>query len=290
MSPRRRSEPSARDSQEHESDGQMPATTKPQHAQSLKRGLAILPFFSPERSVLGVAEIADLTGMNRSTTHRYVATFEALGYLEQCASRKYRLGLRVTDLGMARLNSTGLRRSSRPYLEELRELTSLTASLSVLYGPEILYVERLGSFRRGQHETGLNLRVGSRLPAFCTAMGKVLLANMPKSKQDELIANMTLSRRGPKSITSKKALRTELEYVSREGMAVNDEELGQGLVSIACPVWGDSQEVVAAINLAAQTSMTSPGAIVGKFSSDLLAAAYEVSTRLGYKRNDEVVG
>ncbi len=103
-------------------------------SQSLERGLAILGCFTPKRPVLGIADIADELGMSRSTTHRYVITLVALGYLEQGASRKYRLGLRVTDLGMSALNSTGLREHAHPYLEELRQRTSYTTSLGVLDG------------------------------------------------------------------------------------------------------------------------------------------------------------
>lgn len=287
MSPRRRSEPAASDPQERESDEQVPAVIKAYYSQSLERGLSILRCFSPERSVLGIAEIADLTGMSRSTTHRYVITLEALGYLEQGVSRKYRLGLRVTDLGMAALNSTGLREPSRPYLEELRQRTSFTASLSVLDGQEILYVERARSFRRGQHKIGLNVRLGSRLPAYCTSMGKVLLANLSEVERKELIADMILLRRGPNSVITKKALRAQLERVFEEGIAVNDEELLSGLVSIACPVWGESGEVVAAINLAAHTSMISVGEMVDRLSPHLLVAADNISARLGYRRDDE---
>ena len=154
---------------------------------------------------------------------------------------------------MSALNSTGLREHSRPYLEELRQRTSYTVNLSVLDGPEILYVDRARSFRRGQNKIDLDLHPGSRLPAYCTSMGKVLLANLPESEQRELIGNMTLSRRGPNSITSKKALRTELEHVLEEGMAVNDEELAQGLHSISAPVRTESREVVAAVNIAAHS-------------------------------------
>src|ERR1700691_3901902 len=136
-------------------DGQDPAWSipslrEPRYSQSLERGLAILGCFTPTRPVLGIADIADDLGMSRSTTHRYVITLLALGYLEQGASRKYRLGLRVTDLGMSALNSTGLREHARPYLEELRQRTSYTVNLSVLDGPEILYVDLVRSFRRGQ--------------------------------------------------------------------------------------------------------------------------------------------
>ena len=165
----------------------IPSLREPRYSQSLERGLAILGCFTPERPVLGIADIADELGMSRSTTHRYVITLVALGYLEQGASRKYRLGLRVTDLGMSALNSTGLREHSRPYLEELRQRTSYTVNLAVLDGPEILYVDRARSFRRGQSKIDLGLSLGSRLPAYCTSMGKLLLAYLPEHEQRNLL-------------------------------------------------------------------------------------------------------
>lgn len=151
-------------------------------------------------------------------------------------------------------------------------------------------MERSRSFRRGQHEIDLNLRIGSRLPAYCTSMGKVLLVNLSEVEREELISNMTLLRRGPNTIMSKKALRTELEHVFEKGMALNDEELAPSLASIACPVRSDSREVVAAINLAAHMSMISLDEMVDQFSSHLLATADEISTRLGFKCDDEVIG
>jgi IclR family pca regulon transcriptional regulator len=229
----------------------------PRYSQSLERGLAILACFTPQRPVLGIADIADHLGMSRLTTHRYVITLVALGYLEQGASRKYRLGLKVTDLGMSALNSTGLREHARPYLEELRQHSHYTISLAVLDGPEILYVDRARSFRRGQSKIDLGLAPGSRLPAYCTAMGKMLLAYLPEEEQRELITEMklTLTKQGPNTITSKKALLPELDEIQSEGFAVNDEELAPELHSIAAPVRNEAREVVAAVNLEAQNSM-----------------------------------
>src|SRR6202044_777185 len=155
----------------------IPSLREPRYSQSLERGLAILGCFTPTKPVLGIADIADELGMSRSTTHRYVITLVALGYLEQGASRKYRLGLRVTDLGMSALNSTGLREHARPYLEELRQRSSYTTSLGVLDGTEVLYVDRARSFRRGQGQIDMGLQPGSRVPAYCTAIGKMLLAH-----------------------------------------------------------------------------------------------------------------
>jgi IclR family transcriptional regulator, pca regulon regulatory protein len=265
----------------------VPSLREPRYSQSLERGLAILGCFTPERPVLGIADIADDLGMSRSTTHRYVITLVALGYLEQGASRKYRLGLRVTDLGMSALNSTGLREHAHPYLEELRQRTSYTVNLAVLDGEEILYVDRVRSFRRGQSKIDLNLHPGSRLPAYCTSMGKLLLAHLPDDQQRDLLTTMKLTKRGPNTITSKKALRDELDEVLEAGFAVNDQELAPELHSISAPVRDEAREVVAAVNMAAHSSMISLEELVDALGPHLISTADHISARLGYRRDDE---
>jgi IclR family pca regulon transcriptional regulator len=265
----------------------IPSLREPRYSQSLERGLAILGCFTPKRPVLGIADIADDLGMSRSTTHRYVITLVALGYLEQGASRKYRLGLRVTDLGMSALNSTGLREHAHPYLEELRQRSSYTTNLGVLDGADVLYVDRVRSFRRGQGSIDLDLHIGSRVPSYCTAMGKLLLANLPEPEQRELIASMKLSKRGPNTTTSKKALREELEQISSAGFAVNDQELAPELYAIAAPVRNEAREVVAAANLSAHSSMISLEELVDALGPHLVSTADRISARLGYRRDDE---
>jgi IclR family pca regulon transcriptional regulator len=225
--------------------------------------------------------------MSRSTTHRYVITLLALGYLEQGASRKYRLGLRVTDLGMSALNSTGLREHAHPYLEELRQRSSYTVSLAVLDGPEILYVDRVRSFRRGQGQVNGDLTTGSRLPAHCTAMGKLLLANLPESDQRELIASIKLSKQGPNTITAKKVLREELDEVLEANFSVDDEELAKDLYTVAAPVRNEAREVVAAVDIAAPSSMISLNELVDALGPHLISTADRISARLGYRRDDE---
>lgn len=276
-------------SQEGEELRSIPSLREPRYSQSLERWLAILESFTPEHPTLGIAELADLLGMSRSTTHRYAITLLALGFLEQGAGvdRKYRLSLRVTDLGMSALNSTGLSEHSRSYLEELRQRSTYTVSLAVLDGPEILYADRARSLRRGQHKIDLNLRVGSRLPAYCTALGKVLLAFLPDADQREVIAQVELAKRGPNTITTKKALLGELEHIREEGFAVSDEELTAGLISIAAPIRSESREVLAAINMAAHTDMISLEELIGQLLSHLLSTADQISARLGYRRDDE---
>ena len=249
--------------------------------------MAILGCFTPKRPVLGIADIADELGMSRSTTHRYVITLVALGYLEQGASRKYRLGLRVTDLGMSALNSTGLREHAHPYLEELRQRSSYTTSLAVLDNTDILYVDRVHSYRRGQNKTDLDLHTGSRLPAHATAMGKLLLANLPDPEQRDLITQMKLTKHTPNTITSKKTLREELENIHTAGFAVNDQELTPNLYAIAAPIRNDTHDTVAAINLTAHTNTITLEELVDALNPHLLSTADRISARLGHRRNDE---
>jgi IclR family pca regulon transcriptional regulator len=265
----------------------IPSLREPRYSQSLERGLAILSCFTAKRPVLGIADIADELGMSRSTTHRYVITLVALGYLEQGASRKYRLGLRVADLGLSALNSTGLREHARPYLEELRQRTSYTASLAVLDGTEVLYIDRVRSFRRSQGRTELEQSPGSRLPAYCTAMGKLLLANLSDSEQREVLASTKPAKRGQNTITSKRALRDELEQVREAGFAVNDEELASELFAIAAPVRDAGREVVAAVGLSAPSAMISLEEMVDALNPHLVSTADRISARLGYRRADE---
>jgi IclR family transcriptional regulator, pca regulon regulatory protein len=266
----------------------LPILRGPRYSQSLERGLAILGCFTPERPILGIADIAEELGMSRSTTHRYVTTLLALGYLEQGKSRKYRLGLRVTDLGMSALNATGLRENVQPYLQELRQRTGFTVGLSVLDGGEVLLVDRARSWRRAQRESDLGLHPGSRLPAYCTAMGKILLAYLPEQIRNDTLSQLKLTRKGPNTITSKQALRIELERVAEDGLAVDDQELNAGLVAIAAPVRDESREVVAAVGIAAHPEAISLGDLVEALNPHLVSTASRISSRLGYRRDDEL--
>jgi IclR family pca regulon transcriptional regulator len=119
-----------------------------------------------------------------------------------------------------------------PYLEELRERTSYTASLGVLEGGDVLYVECVRRFCRSQRMSDLDLHSGSRLPAYCTAIGKLLLANLPKPEQRELLAATKLTKRAPKTITSKRALREEFEEIKLAGFGCSDQEFAVGVLAV----------------------------------------------------------
>jgi IclR family pca regulon transcriptional regulator len=278
------SPPNAKAKREQEPAWADPNLREPRYSQSLERGLAILGCFTPRRPVLGIADIADGLGMSRSTTHRYVITLLALGYLEQGASRKYRLGLRVTDLGMSALNSTGLREHAHPYLEELRQRTSYTTSLGVLDATDVVLIDRMRSFRRGEGALKVNLHTGSRVPPYCTSVGKLLLASLPEPEQRDLISRMKLTKRGPNSITSKRTLREELDAIQAAGFAVDDEELAASIYAIAAPVRNEAHETIAAVGLAAPSSLISLEELVDGLGPHLQSTADHISARLGYRR------
>jgi IclR family pca regulon transcriptional regulator len=247
---------------------------------SLRAGLAILNCFSAEQPVLGIANLADELSMSRSTTHRYASTLVALGYLEQDQARRYRLAPRVVDVGMSVLDSMALRGKAREYLRELREQTGRTVSLAVLDGGDVRYVDRLRGWRRGQHAVDLDLGVGARVPANCSAMGKVLLANLPDRERERLIGELELARCGPKSITSKRALRVELEQVRENGLAVGDEELAPGVRTLAAPVVGPEDEVVAAIGIPVPADAFTREELIEVLAEPLRAAASRLSLAL----------
>ncbi|MGZ4401932.1 MAG: IclR family transcriptional regulator, partial [Gaiellaceae bacterium] len=208
------------------------------HSQSLERGLAILSAFRSGRPMVGVSELAREVGLSRSTAHRYVSTLATLGYLQKDAeTQKYRLGPRVLDLGFSALNSMELREVAAPHLRELSDQSGYTVNMAVLDGLDIVYVERCRSPRSGQREIDLNLHVGSRLPAYCTSLGKVLLAYLPDDERAAALAKIDFASRGPNTLLSEEALVVELEKVRKDGFAMNNEELAYGLRSIAAPIF-----------------------------------------------------
>jgi IclR family transcriptional regulator, pca regulon regulatory protein len=242
------------------------------HSQSLERGLAILSAFRSGRPLVGVSELAREVGLSRSTAHRYIATLAELGYLDQdAATRKYRLGPRVLDLGFSAINSMGLREVAVPHLQALSDETGHTVNMAVLDGADIVYIERCRTSQRGQRDIDLNLHIGSRLPAYCTSMGKVLLAGLPEEEQRAVLSRVDFTQRGQ-----------ELRRVQQAGLAVNNEELAYGLRSIAAPVRSQPGDVVAAINLAVHRSMVSLDALVARLGPPLRRAADAISARLGY--------
>jgi IclR family transcriptional regulator, pca regulon regulatory protein len=250
-------------------------------SQSLERGLAILCAFSPDRPALGISDLAREVGLTRSTTHRYVATLASRGFLEQDDStRKYRLGPRVLDLGFSTLGSLELREIAAPHLRKLTDATGQTSNLAIRDDTDVILIDRVRGRPGRYHHLEFTLHVGSRIPAYCSATGKVLLAFLPRPDLDDLLERIELVQRGPRTLTDKGALLADLERVRRSGVAVNDEELDSALRSIAAPVRARTGEVVAAVNVAIPWSPAAMSDLAARLAPTLQATANEISARV----------
>lgn len=249
-------------------------------SQSLERGLAILSLFTPDRPALGISELAGTLGLTRSTTHRYVATLARLGYLDQdAATRKYRLGSRVLDLGFSMLGSMELREIAGPYLRRLTDATGYTSNLAIRDDTDVILIDRVRGRPGRYHHLEFTLHVGSRLPAYCSATGKALLAFLPRPDLEHLLDRVDLIQRGPNTLAGTGALLAELDQVRRTGIAVNDEELERALRSVAAPVRSRSGEVVAAVNVSIPWSPAPMSELVTRLEPILKATAGEISAR-----------
>jgi IclR family transcriptional regulator, pca regulon regulatory protein len=250
-------------------------------SQSLERGLAILSTFTPDRPALGISELARKLTLTRSTTHRYVATLARLGYLQQDdATRKYRLGPRVLDLGFSVLGSLELREIAAPHLRRLTDTTGHTSNLAIRDDTDVILIDRVRGRPGRYHHLEFSLHVGSRIPAYCSATGKALLAFLPRPDLNQLMERIDLIQRGPRTLTDKKALLAELDQVRRTGVAVNDEELDSALRSIAAPVRSRSGEVVAAVNVAIPWSPAAMNDLASRLGPTVQATAAEIAARL----------
>ena len=257
------------------------STSDPGLSQSLERGLAILSAFTPDRPDLGISELARKLDLTRSTTHRYVATLTTLGYLQQDDStRKYRLGPRVLDLGFSVLGSLGLREIAAPHLRRLTDTTGHTSNLAIRDDTDVILIDRVRGLPGRYHHLEFSLHVGSRIPAYCSATGKALLAFLPRPDLERILDRTDLVQRGPRTLTNKKALLAELEQVRRTGIATNDEELDSALRSIASPVLTRSGEVVAAVNVAIPWSPIAMSELVSRLGPTVQATADQIAAQV----------
>ena len=198
--------------------------------QSLARGLDVIGAFQHGRPSLTVAEVAGLVSISRAAARRCLHTLEVLGYA-RAMDGSFRLTPKALSLGYAYLSASPVVRVAQPVLEEVATRLHESSSMTVLDGDEIVYVARAAAERI----ISVGLSVGSRLPAYCTAMGRVLLAFAPDAELDSYVSRIELKRQTPHTIIEVALLRRELQRVRAEGYALVDQELELGLRSIAVP-------------------------------------------------------
>ncbi|KUL34138.1 IclR family transcriptional regulator domain-containing protein [Streptomyces regalis] len=216
--------------------------------ESLARGLTVLTAFGEGRAELTLTDVARATGLARATARRALITYEYLGLVRQSGNRGFTLTPRVLSLGYPPLSRTSLSQIAAPHLAELADRVHESASLAVLTpsGEEIQYTARAATHR----VMSVNITVGTRLPAYATSLGRVLLADTPAGERQLAAALGELHPLTPRTITDPSALATVLEDIRKRGYALVDEELEEGLRSVAVPVRDRTGRVVAAVNVA----------------------------------------
>jgi IclR family transcriptional regulator, pca regulon regulatory protein len=257
-----------------------PVERDPRYSSSVQSGLAIVQCFSSETHALGIAELADMLGLSRATTHRYAVTLVALGVLDQTRTRKYLLAPRAASAGMAVLGEIALRSNCEPVLRKLRDQSRHTVSLAVLDGARVTYVRRLPAHLKGQYEADLDLRAGAHLPLHCSALGKALLVSLPEEERRDLLSTITLTRHGPNTIVTKKGLREEMERVQKDGVAFSDEELAPGVRSVAAAVSDTAGGRRLAVDITAPAGAYSVQQLRSKLAPLLVSAAKDITAAL----------
>lgn len=251
------------------------ALTDPSFMTSLARGLAVLRAFSDSRRPMTIAQISQKTGIPRAAVRRCLHTLKQLGYADSEVNN-FSLRPKVLTLGYSYLSSTPLAVSSQPYLDNISRCLNESCSLAVLDDSEVLYIARSAASR----VMSVALNAGSRLPAYCTSLGRVMLAHMPPDELDAYLAKTKLRPMTERTVVSQKRLREILAGVRQAGYAINDEELELGLRSIAVPVRGASGKVLAALNVGAQASRVSVAQLEQEFLPKLQRGAQELSVLL----------
>lgn len=242
---------------------------------SLARGLLVIRSFDEENQVQTLSEVAKRTGLSRATARRLLLTLNELGYAT-LEGRSFALSPGVLRLGYAYLASLGAPQIAQPFLQALSEDVHESCSMTVLDGSDIVYVARAST----KHLFSLTLSIGSRLPAFSTSMGRVLLADLDRAGVDAVLEASDLVARTDRSTTSVEQIYAELEIAKAQGWYLIDEELELGIRAAAAPVRDLSGRVVAAINVSTTKARMSREDLIESVVPKLVETAKRLSAAL----------
>jgi len=217
--------------------------------QSLAKGFRVLQAFTASEPELALAEVARRAEMDNATAFRLLNTLVMLGYVERAPSaREFRLTLKVLDLGFNAIARMELRDSVRPVLRSLVGEVNEAASVAVLDGADVVYIERV---QAGLVRLGVDVRVGSRIPAYCSAVGLAILAFLPRGEQERVLGLGPRVKLTPRTVTDSREILARLARVRRQGYVVVDQEITSGLRALGAPVLDVDGHPIAAVSVVA---------------------------------------
>jgi len=245
--------------------------------QALDRAFAVLDLLATSSTPLGLAEIADALGLHKSTAHRFLMVLERHRMVERALAGKFRLGLRLCDLGGRAIEQFDLRDRAQLHLKTLVAEVEETAHLCIMEKTHMVYIDK----QEPERSIRMISRVGASSPIHCTAVGKAILATMTRSRVEELLPELQLERFTRRTMTSREALLKELERTSRRGYAVDDEEREEGVRCAGVAILDGHGEAVAAVSISGpsfRVTMQKIPQIAGK----LMTCVKGIQQDLGY--------
>jgi IclR family pca regulon transcriptional regulator len=247
----------------------------PDFVQSLERGLAVIRAFGPDTPQLTLSEVARSTGLTRAAARRFLLTLAELGYV-RADGRAFSLRPRILELGFAYLSGLSLPETAQPHMEELVAKVHESCSVSVLDGDDVVYVARVPTRRI----MSVTIAVGTHFPAYATSMGRVLLAGLPPAALDRYLVDVEMEPLTRRTLTSPEQLVAYLQTVRSQGYAMVDQELEDGLRSVAVPIHDGNDDVIAAINLSSHASRATLDTLRREYLPLLRATAEQIEADL----------
>ncbi|WP_425914559.1 IclR family transcriptional regulator [Pseudomonas sp. GWSMS-1] len=251
-------------------------TGDPNFMSSLARGLAVINAFQERKRHLTIAQISHRTEIPRAAVRRCLYTLMKLGYATS-EGHTYSLLPKVLTLGHAYLSSTPLAVSAQPYLDRISEQLHEACNLATLEGEQVLYIARSAI---PQRLISVDLSVGSRLPAYCTSMGRILLSALDDDSLHDYLNHAELQAKTSRTLHTPEALWECLQQVRQQGWCLVDQELEQGLRSLAVPVYDSSGHVLAAMNVSTHAGRVPAIELEQRFLPIMLNASRELSSQL----------
>ncbi len=250
--------------------------------QSVARALAILNVLAEARTELALHEIAERMGLAKSTVHGLISTLKDFGYIEQCAfTYKYKLGLRLFEVGSIVALGWDVRTVAAPYIQKLLEEMRETVHLVILDKHEVLYIDK----RETTESLRIASQVGMRLPAHCTGVGKTIMAYLDHEESQEIITKKGLPRFTRNTITDPLTLEAELGRIREQGYAIDNQEIMDSLKCVAAPIRNQSGKVISAISISGPISRMQ-GERFQKAIDLVVRTGNTISEKLGYRDED----
>ena len=242
------------------------AMTEEKNVKSLEKALDIIEIVSNEQQNASLSEIARQTGLPKSTVHRLIATLTGRGYLEKTEAGSYKIGLKLFEAVSCYINNLELQTEARPYIAELTSHLGLTSYLGVLDGVS---------------SVKMYYQIGSRMHAYCSSLGKCLLANYSKAQLDVILEDCSFIKFTPNTIASREELDAEIAKVRKQGWAMDNEEFEKGHRCIGAPIFDYKGDIIAAVSASGDKRVLTDDRIE-EVAEAVMKAASRISHRMGY--------